>query len=243
MVLRHLNKEIALSEFPAPTGTGRAYVDHSSGVNLIGHLADAVALRRRELAALIGVPEDQVMPLVIIDPGQRFIGQSDSAKKELDVFLGAVSSKICRTYGGLGAIALMTSDTTKAAAKELNLDVFLSGQGQALAADIFAGSQAMMHIPDTVIALCGEEGSIPYRRTQWARVLQSRTGAPLEAYPFGWDTHLGRFRARRSEPLRAPPSDRGVRGSVGERDSGGSGPRMPPLKATGRAAYGRSGDS
>lgn len=242
-VLKHLNKEIALSEFPAPTGTGRAYIDQASGVNLISHLADAVALRRRELAALLGVPEDQVMPLVIIDPGQRFIGQSDSAKKELDTFLGAVSSKICRTYGGLGAIALMTSDTTKAAAKELNLDVFLSGQGQALAADIFAGSQAMMHIPDTVIALCGEESTIPYQRTQWGRVLQSRTGAPLEAYPFRWETHLGRFRPRRSEPLRAPPADRGGGGgrSVGERDPGGA--RMPPLKATGRAAYGHPGDS
>lgn len=240
MVLKHLNKEIALSEFPAPSGAGRSYVDHSSGVNLISHLADAVALRRRELAALLGVPEDQVMPLVVIDPGQRFIGQSDSAKKELDTFLGAVSSKICRTYGGLGAIALMTSDTTKAAAKELNLDVFLSGQGQALAADIFAGSQAMMHIPDTVIALCGEESTVPYRRTQWGRVLQSRTGAPLEAYPFAWETHIGRFRPRKSEPLRAPPADRD-RG--GGRTVGEAGPRMPPLKATGRAAFGHPRDS
>lgn len=242
-VLKHLNKEIALSEFPAPSGAGRSYVDHSSGVNLISHLADSVALRRRELAVLLSMPEDQVMPLVIIDPGQRFIGQSDSAKKELDTFLGAVSSKICRTYGGLGAIALMTSDTTKAAAKELNLDVFLSGQGQALAADIFAGSQAMMHIPDTVIALCGEESTIPYRRTQWGRVLQSRTGAPLEAYPFAWETHIGRFRPRKSEPLRAPPTDRDRGGGSGGRTVGEAGPRMPPLKASGRAAFGHPRDS
>lgn len=101
----------------------------------------------------------------------------------------------------------------------------------------------MAHVPDTVIAVCGEASPIPYRRTQWARILVGRTGSPQEAYPFGWETHIGRFRARKPEPLRAPPADRGGGGgrSVGERDPGGA--RMPPLKATGRAAYGHPGES
>lgn len=209
-VIRHLNKELALSEFPAPTGTGRSYVDHASGVNLVSHLADAVALRRSDLAQLLGVTESEIIPVIAIDPGQRFIG-GDGSKKELDGFLNAVLSKLCRTHNGLGAIVMMTSDTTKAAAKEIDLETFMSGQGPSLAADIFAGSQAWMHIPDTVIAVCGQDGGVPYRRTQWVRVLQGRTGAPAEVYPFSWETHLGRFRPRKSEPLRSPPEG-GARG-------------------------------
>jgi hypothetical protein len=244
-VLRHLNKELALSEFPAPTGTGRNYVDHASGVNLVSHLADAVALRRADLAQLLGVTEDQITPIIAIDPGQRFIG-GDGSKKELDGFLNAVLSKLCRTHNGLGAIVMMTSDTTKAAAKDIDLDTFMSGQGPSLAADIFAGSQAWMHIPDTVIAVCGQDGGVPYRRTQWVRVLQGRTGAPAEVYPFSWETHLGRFRPRKSEPLRTPAHDSGggrgggrsfsppPPGSVG--DHGRTRPR-PPFSGRARSGH------
>ncbi len=219
-VIKHLNKELALSEFPAPTGTGRNYVDHASGVNLISHLADAVALRRTELAQLLGVNEDEITPIIAIDPGQRFIG-GDGSKKELDAFLNAIKNKLCLTHNGLGAIVLATSDTTKAAVKEIDLDTFMSGPGPSLAADIFAGSQGWMHIPDTVIAVCGEKGGASFQRTQWVRVLQSRTGTAELMYPFRWETHIGRFRPRKSEPLRAIDPERGGRGGRGDGPRGG----------------------
>lgn len=232
LYLKHLQTEVNLSAFPAPTGTGRNYVDQASGVNLIGHVADGVALRRTELAARLAVAEDQITPIVVIDPGQRFIGGGESSKRELDAFLNAVHSRLCRTDNGVGAVVVMTSDTTKAAAKEIDLDAFLSESGPRLAADIFAGSQAMMHIPDTIIAVCGKDGGVPFRRTQYVRVLQSRTAEHREAYPFEWETFCGRFRPRAPEPLRDPSSDPSGDGGNG-RKSGRRGPRTwspePPV--------------
>jgi len=209
--IRHLVREIDLSKFPNPKGTGRNRIDFRSGPNLIGKLADAVALYRRDLARLLGVSEDEVLPVALLDPGQRFAGDDESSKAALDALLGAVVARICRRRSGLGAVAIMTSDTTKAAARDLDLERFLSESGQRLAADIFAGSQAIMHNAD-VIAVCGEDNGVPFQRTQWVRVLQGRTGAPAEVYPFRWETHLGRFRPRKSEPLRAIDPERGGRG-------------------------------
>ena len=175
---------------------------------------------RRDLARLLGVSEDEVLPVALLDPGQRFAGDDESSKAALDALLGAVVARICRRRSGLGAVAIMTSDTTKAAARDLDLERFLSESGQRLAADIFAGSQAIMHNAD-VIAVCGEDCGVPFQRTQWVRVLQGRTGAPAEVYPFRWETHLGRFRPRKSEPLRAIDPERGGRGGRGDAPRGG----------------------
>lgn len=228
-------REIDLSVLPNPEGQGRSRVDHRSGPTMIGYLADAVALLRRDLATLAGVAEDQVLPLVILDPGQRFAGEGSSSKDALDSLLGAVTSRICRRKTGLGAACIMSSDTTKAAARDLDLETFRSASGQRLAADIFAGSQGIMHHCD-VYAICGQETGSPYRQTQWVRVLQSRTGAPAECFPFLWETHLGRFRPRPAEPLSPPPAYGGGPGKGhghgrtsdrGAAPAGGVGPRPP----------------
>lgn len=63
-------------------------------------------------------------------------------------------------------------------------------------------------------------------------MLQGRTGAPAEVYPFLWETHLGRFRPRRAEPLRAmdPEAGRGAgqRGASGGGKGGGRSWAPPP---------------
>lgn len=246
-------REIDLSVLPDPTGQGRGRVDHRTGPTMMGYVADAVALMRRDLAGVAGVAEDQVLPLIILDPGQRFAGDGNSSKDALDALLGSVVSRICRRKSGLGAACIMTSDTTKAAARDLDLDTFLSASGQKLAADIFAGSQGIMHHCD-VYAICGQDTGVPYRQTQWVRVLQSRTGAPAQCFPFDWDTHLGRFRPRPAEALREAPQGSGDRwggasggtrggnhswvppGDVADHDPGAHPP--PRKRAGGRQQYG-----
>lgn len=228
--MQRVVREIALDELPNPKGTGRQRVDYRSGPNLVGFLADATAIYRRDLADLAGVAEDKVLPLVLLDPGQRFAGDSENSKAELDSLLGAVVARICRRRSGLGGACIMTSDTTKAAARDLDLERFLSEpSGQKLAADIFAGSQAIMHHCD-VFAVCGDDSlGDHFRRTQWVRVLQGRTGASAECFPFAWETHTGRFRPRKAEPLRKPDPERG--GWSGGGGNRGRSPRRPPMLA------------
>lgn len=226
--MQRVVREIDLGELPNPKGTGRQRVDYRSGPNLIGFIADATAIYRRELADLAGVSEDKVLPLVLLDPGQRFAGDSENSKAELDALLGAVVARICRRRSGLGGACIMTSDTTKAAARDLDLECFLSEpSGQKLAADIFAGSQAIMHHCD-VFAVCGDDSAGDhFRRTQWVRVLQGRTGASAECFPFSWETHTGRFRPRKAEPLRKPDPERG--GKWGGGGGGRSRQRRPAM--------------
>lgn len=207
-------RELDTTGLPPPQGHGRGRVDQSTGPNLVGWIAHSVRLYQAELAAAFGVPEEQVVPWVLFDPGQRFTGEDESSKAALDALLNAVVNRLCRSRqrGGLGAAVWMTSDTTKAAAKDMDLQRFLSEPGQRLAADIFAGSQGVMHAGDTV-AMCGEDNPAdPLNRTQWVRVLQSRTGAPPACYPFDWQAHTGRFRARPLQPLRAVDPDHDPRG-------------------------------
>ena len=235
--LEHLVREIDLSALPMGKGRGRFREDPRTGPDLVGHVADAVALYRRDLAGLLSIPEDDVLPVILLDPGQRWAGEGDSPKQALDALLAAGLSRICKRRTGLGGVLLATSDTTKAATR-MDLATFLSADGRALTADIFAGSQLIPHAAD-VSAVCSEApvgvaGAPPsLRTTQYARVLLGRTGAPAECYPFDWEMHTGRFRARPSEPLRAPvdPNER-ERG----RQGGGSGDRRG--KPTGPAGVG-----
>lgn len=247
--LRYLVREIDLSTLPAAKGQGRFRQDPRSGPELIARAADACAVFRRDLAALLRVPEDEVLILFILDPGQRFVGEDQSAKAAIDALLSAAVTRVCRRRTGLGGVLLATSDTTKSAAREMDVATFLSGDGRRLCADIFAGSMTIQHQMDSA-AVCSDPpvaGSL--HTTQWARVLLGRTGAPAECYPFDWEMHTGRFRARPGEPLRpAPdPGDRPGRsrprssaGSRGDRtttqqtgdDPEHPGQRTPPLRRT-----------
>ncbi len=220
--LEYLVREIDLSALPAGKGRGRFREDPRSGPELVGHVVDAVALYRRDLAALLGVAEEDVLPLILLDPGQRWAGEGDSPKQALDALLAAGLSRVCKRRTGLGGVLLATSDTTKAATR-MDLAHFLSASGRELTADIFAGSQLIPHAAD-VWAVCSDAPPAGVlRTTQYARVLLGRTGAPAECYPFDWEMHTGRFRARPSEPLRPPvdPEDRQRQGRGG---GGGSSP-------------------
>lgn len=208
---RHVTHAMALSDLPRLSKRSGVTVDHRNGPDLIDHLADAVQVFREDLGKAASVPTDQVLPLIVVDPGQRFAGGGDSEKRAIDALFSAIVQVLC---GELGCVVLGTSDTTKAAAREVNVDTFLGKDDAALAADIFAGSQAIMHHAD-VIAVCRER---PPRRDdlppeerekmrddvcrQWVRVLKNRSGMPPVAYPFEWDMSCGRFRALDPEPLR-----------------------------------------
>lgn len=207
--LEYLVREIDVSVLPVGKGRGRFREDPRTGPELVGHVIDAVALFRRDLASLLAIPEDEVLPVILLDPGQRWAGEGDSPKQALDALLAAGLSRVCKRRTGLGGVLLATSDTTKAATR-MDLQDFLSRSGRELTADIFAGSQLIPHAAD-VWAVCSDVPAAgTYKTTQYSRVLLGRTGAPAECYPFEWEMHTGRFRARPAEPLRAPvdPADR-----------------------------------
>lgn len=230
LAYRRLLTVVEVGKLPPARGRGAAAIDHQSGPVLVDHVADVMELRRREVAAMTSVPEDEVLVVGLVDPGQRFVGEGRDARAAIDALFGAAARVLC---GEVGAAVVGTSDTTKHAARNTNLDAFLGGDGQALAADIFAGSQAIMHNADTVAICAAPPKAGELRTTQWARVLQGRTGAPGEAFPFDWDMHLGRFTARPPEPLRASPDKPGL--PSGGRPGSAPGPAVGrPLPARAR---------
>ena len=208
-------------------------IHHRTGPDLVEHLADVVDHYRRELAARAGVPEDQVLPVVIVDPIQRFAGGGgESQKGAIDATLEAVNNVLCRE---LQCAAVVTSDTTKAGAR-LSLDNFLSAEAPGLMADVFAGSQGIVHNASDVIAVhpeAGHPGGPPLRVVDrgrerearpgcvrlWTRLLRSRGGgeSPM-LYPYEWERSLGRLAPLDPEPVR-PPAGRDDEGR--HRPSGG----------------------
>lgn len=214
---RHVIKVLSMSDLPRRERKAGIVIDHRAGPVLVDHLADAVHAGRHALADLAGVSESDVLPLVLIDPGQRFAGEGESEKRAIDALFSAVVQVLC---GEVGCAVIGTSDTTKQAAREVNEETFLSKDAPALAADIFAGSQAIMHNAD-VLAVCGARpvaGSLS--TTQWVRVLKNRAGAPAVAFPFAWEMHLGRFKAGDPEPLRKPPEATPGGGNRRDRERG-----------------------
>lgn len=242
-VARHkVIRQMVLSKLPRHSRRAGIPVHHRSGPDLIDHVADGVDYFRRELAALAGVTTDKVLPVVIIDPVQRFAGEGESEKRAIDAILGAANEVLC---GELECVVVTTNDTTKAAARGVSLDTFLSAEAPALMADVFAGSQGIIHHASDVIAVHPERAdpARPGRRRQWARLLKCRDGGePPVAFPFDWLPAVGRLMPLGAEPLRPQPEqdDRhrggGERGGRGERDRPAPRPfvpdgiRLPPLR-------------
>jgi hypothetical protein len=133
---------------------------------------------------------------------------------------------------------VVTSDTTKAAARGVSLDHFLSAEAPALMADLFSGSQGIPHHASDVIAVHPEaavhldpkEQDDPRKRIRpgcvrmWTRLLRSRGGgeSPL-AFPYEWDRALGRLDPREPTPLRQPPE----RDAAGQHTRHGGGTSAP----------------
>lgn len=202
---RHVIRTLAVTQLPRVTRRHGVAYDHRGGVGIIDHMADAIDVAREDLARIAGVTTDKVLPLALVDPGQRFIASTESSEKRaIDALFEAIRQTLCME---IGAAVIATSDTTKAAAREASsIDMFLSRPAGSLGADIFAGSQAIQHQADC-IALQAEPttpGS-PTTRT-WVRIFKSRAGGAADvAYPFTWEMGLGRFVAGEPEPLRPPP--------------------------------------
>lgn len=228
-VLRMLNQQ----DLPRRGRVRSVFVDHRVGPDLIDHVADGIDLFRERLARDAGVSVDDVLPVVVIDPAQRFIGDNESEKRAIDALFNAIDTVLCRD---LGCAVIGTSDTTKAAAREsTDIATFLSKNAAALAADLFAGSQGIMHHADC-LALCAEEAAPGVRKVKvHTRVLKSRaTGAPAESYPFTWERSVGRYMPLPPEPLRPPPpregdSSRGQYGRGAPTNASPIGARFPGL--------------
>lgn len=238
----HVIRRVKLSNLPRHSRRGGVAVHHRSGPDLVDHLADAVDFFREELAHRAGVPAADVLPVVVIDPAQRFAGGGESQRDAIDAVLGAANELLCTE---LGCVVFTTNDTTKAAARGVSLDHFLSAEGPGLMADVLAGSQGIMHHASDVIivhperpTLPGEErpGEDPSKRPrpgcrrQWVRLPRSRGGgeAPL-AFPFDWEGGTGRLHPREPEPLRPPPERDGERRSFSAGGTERSAPKADPL--------------
>ena len=238
----HVIRRVKLSNLPRHSRRGGVAVHHRSGPDLVDHLADAVDFFREELAYRAGVPAADVLPVVVIDPAQRFAGGGESQRDAIDAVLGAANELLCTE---LGCVVFTTNDTTKAAARGVSLDHFLSAEGPGLMADVLAGSQGIMHHASDVIivhperpTLPGEErpGEDPSKRPrpgcrrQWVRLPRSRGGgeAPL-AFPFDWEGGTGRLHPREPEPLRPPPERDGERRSFSAGGTERSAPKADPL--------------
>lgn len=245
----HVVRRVDPGRLPRHSRRDGVTVHHRSGPDLVEHLADVVDLYREDLAARAGVSTDKVLPVVVVDPVQRFAGGGPSEKGAIDAILGALNDVLCRE---LECVVVATSDTTKAAARGVSLDTFLSAEAPALMADVFSGSQGIVHHASDVIAVHPEAAAAatmgpaahddPRRRIRpgcvrmWTRLLRSRGGgeAPL-AFPYEWDRALGRLDPRDPEPLRPPPErdDHGGgqhRGAARQANHGAGGgvPRLDP---------------
>ena len=252
----HVIRRVDPGRLPRYSKHNGVTVHHRSGPDLVEHLADVVSMFRDDLAARAKVTADKVLPVVVVDPVQRFAGGGPSEKGAIDAILGALNEVLCRE---LESAVVVTSDTTKAAARGVSLEHFLSAEAPGLMADTFSGSQGIPHHASDVIAVHPEpranvsatEQEDPRKRIRpgcvrlWARLLRSRGGgeSPL-AFAYEWDGARGRLDPREPAPLRPPPeqTDRhrggNERGGRGERERDRPAPRpfvpegirLPPLR-------------
>lgn len=215
---------IDMSILPDAEGHGRGRIIHDGGPRLVAYAAEAMALARSEFCERHHIAEADVLCVVCCDPAQRFAGDDGhDSKAALDGMIRAWSKHVCRADGLNGAV-LFTSDTTKAAVKEMDLGRFCQDAGNKVIAEIFAGSQAIAHECDCVglMAETTPDTETTGRALMRARVLSGRTGASSEIYPFSWELHTGRFRPM--DPKSVPIPEREDRPAFG---SGGGGGRRP----------------
>lgn len=212
---------IDMSILPDAEGHGRGRIIHDGGPRLVAYTAEAMALARSEFCARHCISEADVLCVVCCDPAQRFAGDDGhDSKAALDGTIRAWSKHVCRADGLNGAV-IFTSDTTKAAVKEMDLGRFCQDQGNKVIAEMFAGSQAIAHECDCVglMAETTEDTEVTGRALMRARVLSGRTGASSEIYPFWWELHTGRFRPM--DPKSVPIPEREDRPGFGSGSGGG----------------------
>lgn len=172
--------------------------NHRRGVLLLQALAEAVRVDRARKAKLWGRSEDQILPLIFVDPIQRYQREGDGdgvgALDELVEEMRAVADED-------ELVMLFTSDTQKASAqgqhyKQKDLTPYQ------LAAHVFRGSYKLMHLPDLALVLKVDWPDSPgLPATASLTAALNRWGMPRAA-PLEFDLYpeCGRYVPRRYAP-------------------------------------------
>jgi hypothetical protein len=188
------SRVIDMTTLPDAEGHGRGRVIHDGGPRLVGYVAEAMAMVRSDFATRHHVAESEILCVVCCDPAQRFSGDDGhDSKAALDGMIRAWAKHVCQ---GLKGAVIFTSDTTKAAVKEMDLGRFCVESGNKVIAEVFAGSQALAHECDCIGIMADPtpDSDATGRCIMRARILSGRTGSSAEVYPFSWELHTGRFR-------------------------------------------------
>ena len=207
--------EIKMGALPEPEGRGSARVVHDAGPQLVLHVREEMRHHRDAFCARHGFATDDVLVIVAWDPGQRYVDDAGPGKQALDALLNAMRKHLAapetvgengERRGGISACVVITSDTTKAAAKEVSLARFAHESPGVLAAEVYAGSQLIPHLCNTAVVYA--EPSTDGGRTCLLRlrVLQCRdTAGDPTCYPFQVDLATGRLRAMDPATVPVPP--------------------------------------
>ena len=177
----------------------QAPTDHRRGVPLLRQLALAINLDRERKAKAWGIPEEDVWPLLFIDPIQRFQGGGDNAVGSLDEFV----EELRALADEHGFIIFATSDTNQAAARGQTPKKSTTAQRAAAA---YRGSYKLLHLPDSALVISIEwpntkDRGQPAHARVW--VALNRWGAPMsEPAHYHFIPESGRF-----IPLAGPPVD------------------------------------
>jgi len=128
--------------------------DHRRGVLLLRNFADTIKLDVEMRATAWGVLQKRIVPLIFIDPIQRFQSTESEAVGALDELV----EELRAIADELGAIVFCTSDTNKESAKgptpdrngKIPEDTRTPPQ---IAAGVFRGSYKLLHLPDVALVL------------------------------------------------------------------------------------------
>lgn len=184
-------------------GPGRPR-DHRRGVLLLSHLAEAVRRDRARKAKAWGRTEDQILPLILIDPMQRYQREGDGdAVGALDELVEEARHVADEDE----LVVIATSDTQKDSAKGLqNRGRMTPFQ---LAAHVFRGSYKLLHLPDLALVLRVEWPEVPGTPARASlQAALNRWGIP-QATPAEYDfwPETGRYQAAAPAQDEAPAEE------------------------------------
>ena len=153
----------------------------------------AILKRIEDFAAANNIDPARIIPIVIIDPVQRFVDIQGSDRLTAINYLLDEARTIAH---GEKWIVWMTSDTTKGSSEG---DKGMDGDRTAIAASAFAGTNNLAHDPDTVIVIHSEQVDPPLEGPRVVkvpvqiRVCHCRRALPGPPLSFIWHPHLGRY--------------------------------------------------
>ena len=203
------------SSDPQPDAKGKQPfkpLDYQSGVLLLRKMVEQIKVDRRRLAALWGVPESQICPLIFVDPIQRYQGSGAGAVEALDAFAKALKEVAI----ALQCIVVATSDTNKdnatggaktpAAGGKPKTDT--RNQGERVASTLRGSYAGTTHAPDLTLMIEREDDDAEVRPGEPIKVRLStganRWLARSISIPLWFDPETGRYTVRAEDP--PPPA-------------------------------------